>query len=67
MTGLGKKVCPKCQTEMIVSEIKAVIPAQQDTRRSDKLDAISVRSGVPVLPYHCPNCSYLELYYSPAI
>jgi DNA-directed RNA polymerase subunit M/transcription elongation factor TFIIS len=62
----SKKVCPKCQTEMTASQSQAVLPSQLDTALADQATAFSLKIGLPVQPYYCPKCRYVEMYYSPA-
>jgi len=55
--------CPKCETLMRTVGPVFAIPAARDVKAHPESAAISTATALPVLPYHCPKCGYIELYY----
>ena len=54
------KKCPKCGKNMI-AQLACILPAILDPTQS-KL-AISSDKGIPIQPYHCDSCGYIEIYH----
>jgi predicted nucleic-acid-binding Zn-ribbon protein len=54
-----KKLCPKCNTLTMEPVGDCVVPAEQIGLLQQP---ISTNTGLKVMPYHCPDCRYVELY-----
>jgi hypothetical protein len=65
---VAEKTCPKCPNSvpMKTNGIEAIIPAVLDPRFPNPDGPISKKAGLPVQTYVCPNCNFVELYYSPS-
>jgi hypothetical protein len=59
------KICPKCKKSMIPSGSPAFLPAQLDNGLVNYPTAFSLKAGIPVQPYICGSCRFVELYYGP--
>jgi hypothetical protein len=54
-----KKLCPKCDKLTMEPVSACVVPAEQIGLLQQP---ISSNTGLKVMPYHCPECRYVELY-----
>jgi hypothetical protein len=50
---------------MVPAPAIAVLPAELDSNLVDYPTAFSLKSGIPVQPYICGSCRFIELYYAP--
>jgi predicted RNA-binding Zn-ribbon protein involved in translation (DUF1610 family) len=54
------KTCPKCSAELGYLQHVSVIPALNNP--SGYSEPVSTSSGLPVVLFVCPGCSYVEMY-----
>ncbi|MEA2257810.1 MAG: hypothetical protein QOJ51_635 [Acidobacteriaceae bacterium] len=54
-----KKLCPKCNT-MTMHPVEGCVVPKEILGLGQK--PISTQQGIAVMPYHCPQCRYVELY-----